>query len=716
MSDQEEPKINLPSIRNGQVIQNSPHSVPIRAPEPPIKFPTLQQYRDDTSRAAAARLRGLTFGLSDRVQAMLERGKYEDNLNQIQKERDEYAGDHPVANIGNELLGGIASGGAVSGGLRSVAAKVLPSAAKYAKGVGLGPMAARLAANLGENALYGEVSNQAQQPYGEVGNDPGKGALYGAVGGAAAGLGLKALGAGARSLGRVGQRVAMAAGAVHPADFAAKKFMDSLSASGLTPEEVALAIKTMRGDDLVPHGPTVAGHEFPDLRSPVVVADVVPQTTINTLAKGIKASDKAAGKVTERMQNRNADQVDRLRKLVTTALSEDVDSTAAKEALLAERKAKSDPHYASAYGVGSPDSPLIDQWVNDRPVNARIFKELEQNLAENASKGMGQGRPMTAKLDVDPATGQFKWVKRPTIEDLDTIKKHLDAKRNKLWNPAKGMFDLPTKAGEQDAVQLSNQRDDLVNLIEQLTPDGKGGSHYANARKAFADDSELLDAHAAGQKAIRTRPEDVAKVYDSFSGRPELQNQYRAGVAAAVNDLLDKADTQGGAAIVRKLYGTPGIQKKLGYVMANDSTRAQFNRSMGAEQAMMDTSKSIVPRSTPNDLLSDAEGFSLPLAVTNAMLGRYGAAAAQLGRFGTGSIGGMAPEVGDDLAKIALMSPEEYTIWVAQRRAQQKTAGALALKAGGALGQYLANGMQPAVANTVGSLPSEDNYGMPDDQ
>jgi hypothetical protein len=717
MSD--EPKLRYPVVKNGQLSLPQVDTTAHIKEEPAIVYPKWQDQAAAQRKAEAngtrARLRGLTFGLSDRVEALASPGKYEDNLKHIQAGRDEYANDNPWTNIGNELLGGLVSGGAVSSGVRTLAAKAAPTVAEYAKGVGMGPLATRLIGHTAENAGMGEVSHQAQQPYDKVGDDLGKGALFGAAGGAVAGVGAKLGTTAFKGMSKIGQRIALAMGAVKPEDFATRKYIESLAAKGLKPEEIVDALKYLRGDDLQLHGPVTPQHGLPDLRPPIVVADAVPRTTLNVFAKGIKSSDKAAGDVTERMSNRNVDQGERLRKLVTETLSDKVDSTAQKEALIAERAAKSDPHYKAAYAVGAPDNPIIDQWINDRPVNSAIFRSLEENLKQNASKGLGQGRPMTAKLDVDPATGQFVWKQKPTIEDLDTLKKHIDAKLSDLWNPAKGQFNMPKNVKDPDAIQLTNQRDDLVKIINKLTPDGKGGSHYENARNAFADDSALIDAHREGQMVMRTRPEDVAKTFDKFAGKPELADQYRAGVSAAVNDLLDKADTAGGSAIVRRLYGSPGIQKKLEYVMANQSTGEQFGRSMAAEKAMVDTSKNIVPRNSVNDLLSDAEGFSLPLAAANALSGRFGAAANQLGRFGMGSIGGMAPEVGDDLARIAMMSPEEYSVWVAAQQAAQRTIGAKAKKAVGGLGQYVVKSVTPSAANVSGMVPVDANYGTNED-
>ena len=706
-------QLEFPVLKDGKAVAPSAAKQP-KAAEPEIKleYPkpenigmtTLREKAKADSAADLERLRGLTFGLSDRALALIRSGKYEDNLNQIQDERDQYRADHPYAAIGNGMLGGIASGGLVSGGLKKLGAALLPKVASYAQTAGLGPLAVRLGQVAGEGAVLGETTHQMEQRPGKIGTDLGRGAAVGALSSLAGTAGIKSAEVLAKLGARNAQRLALAAGAIKPENFANKKFTTSLADQNLTPDDVAAAMKYLRGDDLQIHGPAPAGETMPDLRPPVRVADAVPKGTLNTIKRAVKSSDRATTDVTEAMRNRNAEQGMRLQNNVTSTLSDDVNSSAAQEALQLKRAAAAKPHYDQAYKVGAPDSPLIDAWIKDRPVNAQLFRELEANLNANASKGLGAGKPMTAKLTVDPITQELKWEKRPTVEDLDTIKKYIDSKRTELWDPIRMQFRKPRQLGSSDAEQLGNQRDDLIKIIDKLTPDGKGGSHYANARKAFADDSELIEAHRAGQSIVRTRPEDVARQFDKYSGQPELQDQYRAGVAASINDLIDKADTEGGSAIVRKLYGSKGMQKKLTYVMGNDSTRQLFDRNMGTEKVMVDTAKELAPKSSPNDLLSDAEGFSLPLAAVHALSGRFGAAANQLSRFGTGSIGGMAPEVGDQLAKLALMTPEEFALWNAANKAAQQTFGAKAGRAVGALGRLGLNGVPPALAGQSGRM------------
>lgn len=720
----DEPEIVLPTFGDGSRVEPAPDPA-----EPKVVLPSfgkpkksarekMRELDPDGEEEILARMRGLTFGLSDRaiagVKSLTGPKSYKDNLGEIQGKRDAYRERSPVAAFGNELVMGLASGGAISDGIRKVASKALPAVANYAKQAGILPAAARVAAPLAESALYGEVSAQAEKPYGKVGEDLGKGAALGAGVGGAAMLGGKALGAAGRATSKIGQRIGLAAGITNPEKYAAKRFNRSLQESNMTPEEVLEAAKFLRGDDLMLQGPSLPGQELPDLRTPVRIADVLPTNTKNVVKKGARASERARAELENLVSNRNAEQGMRIQGHVDSTLSDDVDSSAALERLSQERSQKAGPHYDQAYAVGTVRDPIVDRWINDRKVNARLFNELKQSLDDNASKGMGEGKPMTAILDVNKK-GELVWKQRPTIEDLDTIKKHLDSKIGELWDPVQMKYRKPKKLGESDADQLKHTRDDLIKMIDKLTPDGQGGSHYSNARKAFADDSDLIDAQREGMTIIRTRPEDIKRKFDSLAGRPELQQQFRAGVAASISDLLDKASTNGGEAIVRKLWGTPGIQKKLEYIMADSNTADQFRRNMGAEQTFIRTQKDLVPKGGATDLLSasDAEGFSLPLAAANALTGRFGSAANHLGRFGMGAISGVVPEVGDDLARIAMMTPEQFEQWTKAQRALSNTPGAKAKKAVGALTSYVGRGVAPASASLAGrAVPQEDQQGQ----
>lgn len=721
-----EPKINLPVIRNGKVVTpiistSSTTVAPVS--EPKINYPKLddggksqlKQWMADEQGADAARLRGLTLGLSDRVQAALTPGSYKENLAKQFQQRDAYAAAHPYSNIGNELLGGIASGGAVSGGLKAGAAALLPKIAEWTHLPGIAPAMARLGLHVGENAGYGELSSQAQKDYGHVGDEVGKGAAYGAAAGAATGALTKVAKMAAGPVGRFLNNAAMSAGIINPVDVATRKFMGSLKAADVTPDDISTALKYLRGDDIQPQGPLQPGKfgspgtSLPDLRPPVIVADALPQTALNVARKNISSSEKAAGIVSEKMQNRNTGQVDRMRNVVRTTISPDTDSTSVRDQILAQRAEKAGPHYEKAYQADIEGNPSVQDWLGEMPANGRLIANKAKNLAE-------YGTPMKGEVETDPATGKQVWKTYPTVEDLDTVKKHLDQKIGALWDPIKGAFKYSQDEGAPSAFQLMKQRDSLVNLIDSLTPDGNGGSHYANARASFADDTDLLNAHMDGQKVMRTRPEDVDKVFDKYDGRPELQDAYRSGVSSALNDILDKSNVDGSAANVRRVWGTFGMQKKLNSIMANPSTDDQVARSLNTEKAMFDTSRNLAPGSGGSDSLADAEGFQLPIGVANAAMGRFGAAAANLGRFGMGAIKDIRPEVGDELGRIATMSPEEFAAWSAAQKAQAATFGSQAWRGAGALSRYLANSVAPTTANVAGLVSADDNFSAPPQQ
>lgn len=721
--------LKMPKVVNGELVVDEEPAVQ-QGPAPRLVYPKMgdtdkikvkksarEQLRElskNDNAASMARLRGLTFGLSDRavagVKSLVGPETYEQELGAIQKERDAYREDSPIAAYGNELVAGLVTGGPISAGIKKLAGKVAPGLAQYARQAGLLPAAARVAAPVAEAGMYGEVAAQAEKPYGKVGTNLGQGALYGAAAGGALMAAGKGLGIAGKAAGKVGERAALALGAGNPEKFARKRFVGALQQENMTPEEVLEAAKFLRGDDVQLQGPSLPGQELPDLRTPVRVADVLPRAAKNVVKKGARASERAAAELAEMVANRNAEQGMRLQGHVDATLSDDVNSTAALEKIKADRAQAAGPHYEQAYAVGTVRDPSVDHWLKNRKVNAKLFEDLRKNLDETAAAdGSGNIKKMKATIKVFP-DGEIRWEHRPSIEDLDTIKKHLDSRITNLWDDKAQKFREPKRGlNEPDAYQLMEIRDELVGMVDKLTPDGQGGSHYANARKAFADDTELMEAQRAGMSMVRTRPEDVAKMFDKFSHRPELQQQYRAGVASAVKDMLDRADTEGGAKIVRKLWGTPGMQKKLEYVMANESTEQVFRRNMAAEKAFTDTQRELVPRSGGADnLLADAEGFSLPLALGNAATGRFGSAMNHLGRFASGLVTGVSPKVGDNLADIAMMSPEQYSEWLAKLVAQQKKPGAKLKRGVRKMGKHVGKGTVLGGAAAAGKIPHDD--------
>ena len=715
------PQIKFPVLKNGQVVPGSiadgtaPAAAAPVQQGPKINLPKLAQVDPEQARRVARAavmqahpvlqpaleaLRSATFGLSDRALALLHGGDYTKNLNDIQSDRDQYRQEHPVLSTVQDLAGGLATGGAVSSSLKAAGAKVLPQVANYAQKVGLLPGLTRLGQVAGEGAIIGEAAHQGEQGPGQVGHNFGQGAGLGALLGVG-GVGLsKVASAGYDALSGYGQKMALAARLASPEKFANKAFVQSLKDQKLTPEEVESTMKFLRGDDIQLQGPQPNGKPLPNSNLPIITADALPKGTLGMVKRALKKNDEAVTNVSNTLTNRSEEQGMRLQNHITTAISPDINATADQQALQEARKAASDPLYKQAYAAGTVNDPALDEWLAKRPVSAQMFSALQKNRVKN-------GEPMTAKLNVQP-DGTFAWDTRPTVEDLDTMKKHLDAKINKLWNPSKNSFDLPSNVEDSDAYQLMDNRNDLVNLINKVTPDGKGGSYYDQARKAFADNTELMDAHKAGQSIIRTRPEDVHMQYDAFQNNPELQDQYRAGISSALSDMLDKNNMTGNAAILRKIYGTPGMQSKLNYVMGDPSTKQYFNRSMAGETAMANTQKELTPRAVGTDVLDGEGDFSLPLAAMHAMSGRFGSALNQLGRAGTNAIGGIAPEVGEHLAEIATMSPEQFAAWNAARKAAENTPSAKAAKILGGLGQYVANGVPAALSNEAGQ--SADSF------
>lgn len=724
-----EPKLVMPKIVNGELQVDEEEPAAPTGPAPRLVYPKMgdiETPKEDPLKAMVrkdrnanmARLRGLTFGLSDRAIAAMSSGEYESNLKKIQAERDAYREESPVAANVNEILMGIAGGGAVSQGVRKIAGKVAPGLAQYAKQAGILPTAVRAASPLAESALYGEVTAQAEQPYGKVGEDLGRGATYGAAVGGVLGLAGKGVRIAGRAAGKVGERLALAAGIGKPEKFARKRLVGALKQENMTPEEVLEAAKFLRGDDIQMQGPAKPGEPLPDLRTPVRIADVLPRAAKNVVKKGARASERAAAELGELVANRNAEQGMRLQGHVEATLSDDVDSSAALARIAEDRAKAAGPHYEQAYAGGTVRDPIVDKWVRNRKVNGKLFNALKKNLDETAAAdGSGNIKKMKAVLETNDK-GEFVWKTRPTVEDLDTIKKHLDSRISNLWDPKESKFREPKRGLEEpDAYALMEQRDELINMIDKLTPDGKGGSHYASARKAFADDTQLMEAQRAGMSIVRTRPEDVARMYDKFSARPELQQQFRAGVSATIKDMLDKADTEGGAKIVRKLWGSPGMQKKLEYVMANPSTEQMFRRNMAAEKAFIDTQKDLVPRTGGADnLLADAEGFSLPLAIGSAATGRFGSAMNHLGRFASGVVSGVSPKVGDNLADIAMMTPEQYSQWLHALRAAEKSPSSKAKKVGAATVRYAARGAKVAGASAASKIPQFDGESFQEEE
>jgi hypothetical protein len=102
-------------------------------------FKAFQNFHGDQNRAL---FEGLTFGASDHIEALLEGGKYSENLDRIRQERDQFAAEHPYAAAIPNLVGGaipaLLTGGETAAATGTNALTRFGIGAATSSGVGMG--------------------------------------------------------------------------------------------------------------------------------------------------------------------------------------------------------------------------------------------------------------------------------------------------------------------------------------------------------------------------------------------------------------------------------------------------------------------------------------------------------------------------------------------------------------------------------------------------
>jgi len=643
-------------------------SAPVAAPEG-FKMPVFEESPNakmkpfvgddgkpvDTAGIDKSVFNGALFGLGDRARAVFNTvtgGKsYDDNLNKVLAERQDFNDKNPSLHYITEGLPGAVTGAGVTSLAKGALSKVAPAVAEYAAGSGVLNKVVGQLGNLGLAGAFGAAGGAGSAKPGET----LEGAKDGAIMGAGVTLGLQGvgkLGGAAINLATpMVQKALMAMGLTDPNKWAERKMVETLLGEGHSIESVVAKMKDMSNKGAwAPQADNFVGPPMEVAAKPVVLADALPAKALGMLKKAGKEPG-AAEIIQGRLGQRAVETPDRLANDIATNISPRTGASAEAERIITERAQASKPLYDQAFAVGTPHPDQILPFF-DTPLKKSLFKDVE-----GAARGAGE--PFTGRMVVDPKTQEFKIVETPSIADLHEMRKHLSDVKQSMWNDDAGKYVGWGKIGGEkyNISRINKAMEDLTGQIENLTG-GSNGS-YAQARKVFADDSSVLDALRKGGNIIKTRPEDVAIEFGKLKSDAE-RDAYRAGISSILTDKT--GSTADGKAILKTVFGNKNIRDKLDQVYPDNSARMLFPKQMAAEQRMQDTTKILAPKVQQADYLESGGEASLPAALANFAAGRTVAGAANAARFISGQADRMAPQYGEQLARLGMMNlPEAET-------------------------------------------------------
>jgi hypothetical protein len=567
---------------------------------------------DAGARAGTLGLANVAEGLMDRVEALVRKGGYAENLDALneadRRYRDKLRSDNPVASLAGDIAGGFSIGGTLSG-MAGGAGAVRGATPAAGSGTALDtvggaiksfmtPSTGGIGSQVGKGIAQGAATSGIYAA--TEGDNIGNAALAGGVVGGA----LPAAMAAARGVYAVGDN--LISPMLRPKEFAAKKWVQAAEGA---PGGAQGALNRAQANDALP-------------------IDYAPEQARVLARAAMDVPNPGTGRTTTMMNTRQMQQSDRITNKVAKAF-------------------------------GDPD--LYQDKFDDAIDTLRTNGDANYGAARAAKRPVDVG-PVLDKIDETIAPGVSK-IANPasTIAD-DSTSAVLARVRSKLASKKDRLFDLE---------DLHLVKEDIDDAIAKAKRAGSG----TLARKLMAVKTELLGAMEKDNplyKAARTQFSSDAAVRDAFeeglgyfttkgatmSARDVAQmsvaevKAFKFGVSRAIADLVDRGAD--GADAVKAVIGSPAKRQALDALFASAKERREFYTAMLVEARKYRTRAELTGNSKTNRYRQASEEGGVSADVAKDLLtgGLTGAAKALVTR-GLARAKGMSPEVANEYLKLA---------------------------------------------------------------
>ena len=252
--------------------------------------------------------------------------------------------------------------------------------------------------------------------------------------------------------------------------------------------------------------------------------------------------------------------------------------------------------YEDAYAFGDVQHPDIAKILNHKDFadafrTAKGIAETEALAAElrgeDPSKYKLKELYQTVTNDKGELTG-FKLVDVPDVRTLDYLKRGIQANIDSAYK-GQGMSTAKASA-------LKEVLDPFLATVDRVTVDPVTGvSKYAQTRKMYGDEKEIINAFEAGRNDFAGMDhEDVSAWYDGLSNT--AKQAARTGVARGIFNKMDKA-TQGGGSVA-KVVGGSYNEDKLRPLFESDDKFDLFKAAMKREMELHDQAKDFLSASS----------------------------------------------------------------------------------------------------------------------
>lgn len=244
------------------------------------------------------------------------------------------------------------------------------------------------------------------------------------------------------------------------------------------------------------------------------------------------------------------------------------------QAAIEKRRKTADTLYTKAYSHGVVKSPEIQQMLDDPAIKSRVGQAFARSREAAALRG--EQVPELFRVGKD---GLFERVRAPTVQDLHTLKRQLDADITAAYRGGDGNL----------GGALRQVRGRMLEALEKEVP------AYRNAAKVYRGDLEFEEALENGRTMILNRPVDELKsVFDKLPLAEK--DAFRAGaVDTILSQKVDRATDAGDFA--RRLWGNADIRQRLTMLGQTPKQIETLAREMKREGRMQGTYQSLMGNS-----------------------------------------------------------------------------------------------------------------------
>ena len=596
---------------------------------------------------------GLALGFGDELEAAARTGfgllgDYKGTRDDIREQVKDFAKENPntalFAELGGGLLTGIAGGARAAG--TALGRKVLEKAGTTGLAAGIGA---------GEGAIAGVGSGET------AGGRVAGGILGAGIGGTLGAAAPAAIGAVKAGVGRVRSGVSDKA-AQEAADL---KALQSIEEGGMSPEDVLRGLDETRASGV----------------TDAMIPDIAGDAT-RGLARGASTVSGEGRVIAQKaLDERAANLGDEIANDVGNVLAGGKSASEALDEIVTRQKANAGNDYDAAFNVDGV------------PVSVPVTGKLKNLLTLPAFDEAVEQADMLARVDQ---------VGLPSAKDLIDGKKIDDLSIRELHYIKMGLDEVlglgkrgqsRTSIGRGLERGLKNARAELIEIIDDASPQIDGESAYKTARNKFAGDARLREAIEDGEGFFRMKPDELeAKVGKMSDSEKEA---FRIGVAQAVRNSVDSTADLADAG--KKIFGNKKQRKLLRAAFPDDETFEAFEKRMEARIEQVIT-RGYAPRSGSPTALRDQDVSNLSEtadAVTSMLMGNpLPAARSALGQVTdrASTSGRVGRALSQDLFSTDAAAQREFLERLARRRAAEQArmarAGRLAGGYGGTAGVF----------------------------